>query len=156
MNTDGVIIGAGPYRLSLAAHLNVRGVNNFRLFGIPVYTWLWQMRRGMRLKSEYFASSLYDPEDRFPLAVYCSEGGLPYADMGLTFPLRPPTRPKLERRNALSYLQGFKIARKRTCPRRRAPEILAGAELYVPAGYALVTEGAGRKWRSRVRCPCHS
>src|SRR5262249_36316395 len=38
-------------------------------------------------KSEGFASSLYDPESEFPLAKYCSEEGLPYADTGLPTPL---------------------------------------------------------------------
>ena len=42
---------------------------------------------GMRLKSEGFASSLYDPNSTFTLAAYCKEKGLPYADVGLPVPL---------------------------------------------------------------------
>ncbi len=76
------IVGAGPYGLSVAAHLRARGVN-FRIFGNPMRTWLEHMPRGMRLKSEGFASSLDDPGSTFTLAAYCKEKGLPYADIGL-------------------------------------------------------------------------
>ena len=41
------------------------------------------MPRGMRLKSEGFASCLYDPGSTFTLAHYCAEKGIPYADLGL-------------------------------------------------------------------------
>ncbi len=83
---DVAIIGAGPYGLSIAAHLRARGVD-FRIFGSPMHTWLTQMPKGMRLKSEGFASSLYDPDSTFTLAAYCKEQGLPYADIGLQVPL---------------------------------------------------------------------
>jgi thioredoxin reductase len=80
------IIGAGPYGLSIAAHLSGLGVT-FRIFGSPMHTWLTQMPQGMRLKSEGFASTLYDPDSTFTLASYCSQQGLPYADLGLPVPL---------------------------------------------------------------------
>jgi thioredoxin reductase len=83
---DTVIIGAGPYGLSLAAHLQARGVD-FRIFGKPMHTWLTQMPKGMRLKSEGFASSLYDPEGKYTLGSYCASRGIPYADIGLPVPL---------------------------------------------------------------------
>jgi len=79
---DVAVIGAGPYGLSIAAHLEVHGVD-FRIFGSPMRTWLANMPKGMRLKSEGFASSLYDPNSAFTLGRYCSEKGIPYADMGL-------------------------------------------------------------------------
>ena len=56
---DVAILGAGPYGLSIAAHLAQRGLS-FRIFGKPMQSWL-QMPCGMTLKSEEFASSLYDP-----------------------------------------------------------------------------------------------
>ena len=84
--TDVVIIGAGPYGLSIAAHLRAAGVD-FRIFGSPMHTWLTQMPKGMRLKSEGFASSLSDPGDTFTLEHYCKLNGLPYADTGLPVPL---------------------------------------------------------------------
>src|SRR5258707_6873307 len=85
---DVAIIGAGPYGLSIAAHLKARGVD-FRIFGSPMHTWLTQMPKGMRLKSEGFASSLYDPDSEFTLAHYCKQEGIPYADLGLPVHLEP-------------------------------------------------------------------
>jgi cation diffusion facilitator CzcD-associated flavoprotein CzcO len=79
---DIAIIGAGPYGLSLAAHLRDSG-QSVRVFGPPMRSWSHHMPRGMHLKSEGFASSLYDPEGKFPLKTYCAERGLPYADVGL-------------------------------------------------------------------------
>ena len=79
---DIVIIGAGPYGLSLAAHLRAAG-QNFRIFGAPMHFWSQHMPRGMCLKSEGFASNLYDPEGKFTLKAYCAEHGFPYRDIGL-------------------------------------------------------------------------
>src|SRR5271154_6650965 len=83
---DVAIIGAGPYGLSIAAHLAARGIT-FRIFGSPMHTWLTQMPRGMRLKSEGFASTLYDPDASFTLGNYCTQQGMLYADLGLPIPL---------------------------------------------------------------------
>jgi thioredoxin reductase len=84
--TDVAIVGAGPYGLSIAAHLSQLGVP-FRIFGKPMESWLTQMPRGMLLKSEGFASSIYHPEDSLTLGQYCQEERLPYADIGLPVPL---------------------------------------------------------------------
>src|SRR5438270_5236614 len=89
------IIGAGPYGLSIAAHLRERGIE-FRIFGRPLDTWLTRMPKGMRLKSEGFASSLYDPGVGFTLGAYCKREGLPYADIGLPVPLETFTTYGLE------------------------------------------------------------
>jgi thioredoxin reductase len=83
---DVAIIGAGPYGLSIAAHLKARGVD-FRIFGHPMHTWLTHMPKGMRLKSEGFASSLYDQDSTFTLQAYCKEKGIAYAHIGLPVPL---------------------------------------------------------------------
>lgn len=80
------IIGAGPYGLSLAAHLSAHGVP-FRIFGDPMSAWSKQMPKGMHLKSEGFASSLSAPGSAFTLRHFCSEQHLPYADTGLPVPL---------------------------------------------------------------------
>lgn len=84
--TDVAIVGAGPYGLSLAAHLSALGVD-VRVFGTPMHFWRTGMPQGMMLKSEGFASSLYDPEGRLTLGAYCAQHGLPYADVGLPVPL---------------------------------------------------------------------
>src|SRR5260370_18604291 len=49
--------------------------------------WLAHMPKGMRLKSEGFASCLYDPGSTFTLETYCKEKRIPYADIGLPVPL---------------------------------------------------------------------
>ncbi|HMD49192.1 MAG TPA: NAD(P)-binding domain-containing protein [Bryobacteraceae bacterium] len=84
--TSVAIIGAGPYGLSLAAYLRASGIET-RIFGSPMKTWLTQMPRGMHLKSEGFASTLYDPDRSLTLAGYCQEKKLPYSDIGLPVPL---------------------------------------------------------------------
>jgi cation diffusion facilitator CzcD-associated flavoprotein CzcO len=83
---DIAIIGAGPYGLSLAAHLR-NSNRSVRVFGSPMRFWSHHMPRGMCLKSEGFASSLFEPEARFTLGAYCAEMGLPYADIGLPVPI---------------------------------------------------------------------
>jgi cation diffusion facilitator CzcD-associated flavoprotein CzcO len=83
---DVVIVGAGPYGLSIAAHLRKTKVK-FRIFGAPMQTWAEQMPAGMMLKSDGFASNLYDPESAFTLGHYCAEKKLPYADVGIPVPL---------------------------------------------------------------------
>jgi thioredoxin reductase len=76
------VVGAGPYGLSIAAHLRNRGLS-FRIFGPPMDTWISHMPKGMCLKSDGFASDLYDPDGAMTLKKYCAERGIPYADMGL-------------------------------------------------------------------------
>jgi thioredoxin reductase len=87
VRTDVAIVGAGPYGLSIAAHLAAGGTD-VHVFGRPMNTWRTAMPKGMVLKSEGFASSLDDPAGDFPLAAYCAERGLPYANIGLPVPLQ--------------------------------------------------------------------
>jgi thioredoxin reductase len=84
-STDIAIIGAGPYGLSIAAHLRKTSLS-FRIFGTPMHSWRSQMPDGMLLKSDGFASSLYDPDSAFTLAHYCAEKNLPYSDVGIPVP----------------------------------------------------------------------
>ena len=112
---DVAIIGAGPYGLSIAAHLRAANVD-FRVFGSPMHMWTEHMPRGMRLKSDGFASSLYEPDSGFTLEAYCKAHGLPYADTGLPVPLETFTAyglefqkrfvPQLEDRRVISLTQG--------------------------------------------------
>src|SRR5262245_58919961 len=80
------VIGAGPYGLAVAAHLRARGVS-FRIFGVPLESWRSQMPSGMFLKSEGFASNLYDPDGTYTLQRFCVENGLAYADQNSPVPL---------------------------------------------------------------------
>jgi thioredoxin reductase len=79
---DVAVVGAGPYGLSLAAHLRANGIA-FRQFGKPMSLWRDAMPAGMFLKSQGFASNLSDPRGSHTLAAFCSETARPYADYGL-------------------------------------------------------------------------
>jgi cation diffusion facilitator CzcD-associated flavoprotein CzcO len=70
---DVVIIGAGPYGLSLASHLSQRGVQR-RIFGFPMRTWR-QMPPGMYLKSFGFATSIPTPQRHYTLPEYARARG---------------------------------------------------------------------------------
>jgi thioredoxin reductase len=76
------IIGAGPYGLSIAAHFRSRGIR-FRIFGRPMDSWARHMPKGMLLKSDGFASNIYDPDEAFTLGQFCKEHGIEYADSGI-------------------------------------------------------------------------
>ena len=80
--TDVAIVGAGPYGLSIAAHLRSAGVR-FRIFGSPMRTWFERMPNGMLLKADGFASNLGDPDAAFTLKRYCLSAGVPYDDLRL-------------------------------------------------------------------------
>lgn len=80
--TDVAIIGAGPYGLSLAAHLAALGVEH-RILGRPMQGWIGGMPAGMLLKSDGFASNLYEPAQELTLRQYCLARDIAYADLGL-------------------------------------------------------------------------
>ena len=79
---DIAIIGAGPYGLSLAAHLANKGVD-VAIFGEAMGTWRHRMPASMCLKSEGFASNLSDPDGVFTLEAFCTERSIEYADIGV-------------------------------------------------------------------------
>jgi FAD-dependent urate hydroxylase len=79
---DVAIIGAGPYGLSLAAHLRAAGVD-YRHFGLPMRLWQAAMPQGMFLKSQGFASNLSDPDGTHTLEAFCQATGRPYKGYGL-------------------------------------------------------------------------
>lgn len=76
------IIGAGPYGLSIAAHLHEAGVP-YAVFGPPMENWATRMPRRMNLKSDGFASDLYAPGAAYRLKEHCEKHGIPYADEGV-------------------------------------------------------------------------
>jgi len=76
------IVGAGPYGLSIAAHFRRRGIP-FRIFGRAMDSWLAHMPKGMMLKSDGFASNIYDPNRDFALKDFCAERQIEYSDAGI-------------------------------------------------------------------------
>jgi thioredoxin reductase len=86
MSVPVLIIGAGPYGLSLAAHLDPRGVEH-RILGQTMATWDRHMPGGMFLKSEGFASNIDEPEGRWTLRSFCEREGHQYADVGYPVPV---------------------------------------------------------------------
>ncbi|MFE1957429.1 NAD(P)-binding domain-containing protein [Streptomyces sp. NPDC059479] len=72
---DLVVVGAGPYGLSIAAHAAAAGLD-LRVFGRPMASWRDHMPPGMYLKSEPWASNLCDPQGAFGLADYAATQGV--------------------------------------------------------------------------------
>jgi thioredoxin reductase len=72
--TDVAIIGAGPYGLSLAAHLRAREVQ-FRIFGEPMRFWR-DMPIGVNLKSLAFATNIALPTRGYSYPEWCRQHGL--------------------------------------------------------------------------------
>ncbi|HEV2395494.1 MAG TPA: FAD-dependent oxidoreductase [Candidatus Sulfotelmatobacter sp.] len=66
---DVCIVGAGPYGLSAAAHLQKSGME-VRVFGEPMDFWASKMPEGMLLRSPRVASNLSDPDHAFTLDAY--------------------------------------------------------------------------------------
>ena len=97
---DVAVIGAGPYGLSIAAHLKAKGLTT-ATFGIPMQVWRERMPDGMFLKSDGFASSLSDPAGAFTLRAFCQMTGTPYDDM------RIPVQIDTFRRYGLAFQQRF-------------------------------------------------
>lgn len=129
------VIGAGPYGLSVAAHLEGRGVP-YRIFGQPMDSWRQHMPAGMMLKSRPFASNLSDPRGLGTLADYCAARGIPYDGLngvvdldlfvayGLAFQRRFVSR--LDRSDVVSvdnHGEGFEI-RTATGGRFRAEQVV--------------------------------
>jgi cation diffusion facilitator CzcD-associated flavoprotein CzcO len=63
------VIGAGPYGLSVAAHLAAAGVST-RVFGVPMAFWRNHMPKGMRLRSPWGATDLSDPAGTLSLDTF--------------------------------------------------------------------------------------
>jgi FAD-dependent urate hydroxylase len=72
--TDVVIIGSGPYGLSLAANLRARGIA-LRIFGESMRFWR-DMPIGVNLKSFAFATTIAIPMKGHSFAEWCRLNGL--------------------------------------------------------------------------------
>jgi cation diffusion facilitator CzcD-associated flavoprotein CzcO len=68
------IVGAGPYGLSVAAHLPAGRV---RVFGEPMHTWRTRMPPDMLLRSDWEETSLSAPDGAGTIDVWAGEVGEP-------------------------------------------------------------------------------
>jgi FAD-dependent urate hydroxylase len=66
---DVVVVGAGPYGLSAAAHLQGRDLK-VAIFGKPMKLWREHMPKGMFLRSHWWASNLSDPNKKYGFAQF--------------------------------------------------------------------------------------
>jgi FAD-dependent urate hydroxylase len=73
-DSEVVIVGAGPYGLSAAAHLHALGADA-RVFGQPMEFWATGMPPGMLLRSPRVASTISDPGNAFTLEAYEEASG---------------------------------------------------------------------------------
>jgi FAD-dependent urate hydroxylase len=71
---DVVVVGAGPYGLSVASHLLMQGLK-VAIFGKPIGFWREHMPKGMLLRSFWWASNLSDPQKKYGLEQYLQEQG---------------------------------------------------------------------------------
>jgi FAD-dependent urate hydroxylase len=71
---DVAVVGAGPYGLSLSAHLRARGVKH-RICGEAMRFWR-DMPVGINLKSFAFATNIYVPERGHSFPEWCRRHGL--------------------------------------------------------------------------------
>lgn len=77
MSSDSVVlVGAGPYGLSAASHLNAKGVD-VRVFGEAMSFWERHMPGGMCLRSPWEASQLSDPARSLTIDTFQAATGVP-------------------------------------------------------------------------------
>jgi FAD-dependent urate hydroxylase len=69
------IVGAGPYGLSVAAHLKQAGIST-RVFGEPMSFWRRHMPKGMMLRSPWRATHLSDAQGSFSVDAYAAGHGV--------------------------------------------------------------------------------
>ncbi len=73
---DVVIIGAGPYGISAAAHLRAIKGLEVRLFGEPMSFWERHMPAGMFLRSNWTATQIADPDNALTLEAFQASSGV--------------------------------------------------------------------------------
>jgi FAD-dependent urate hydroxylase len=86
LKVENIIVGAGPYGLSIAAHFRADGIENL-VVGRPMDAWQNNMPIGMMLKSEAFASNLADPERSYTVERFSRLRGISYKPVGNPLPV---------------------------------------------------------------------
>lgn len=82
---DVLIIGAGPYALSIGAHTKESGLD-YLIVGLPMDFWENKMPSEMFIRTQLEYSNLSDPKNRYSLKQYQKE-----KDLELGFPLKRTT-----------------------------------------------------------------
>jgi FAD-dependent urate hydroxylase len=72
-----LVIGAGPFGLSISAHLHGLGVEH-RIVGRPMDTWKAHCPPGLKLRSEPYGSDLAAPRPGYDVSAFCQLRGLGY------------------------------------------------------------------------------
>src|SRR6185437_6797501 len=67
--SDVIVIGAGPFGLSISAHLKNQGIEH-TIVGRPMNTWRAHMPLGLFLKSEPYGSAISAPGRGYDIATY--------------------------------------------------------------------------------------
>ena len=70
---DVAVVGAGPFGLSIAAHLPDRSI---RVFGEPMKTWKTTMPEDMLLRSAWDETSLSAPGDAGSIVAWAERAGI--------------------------------------------------------------------------------
>jgi FAD-dependent urate hydroxylase len=72
---DLIIIGAGPYGISLAAHASYHNLT-YRLLGYPMHFWKNQMPQEMFIRTNPISIGLSDPQMEYTLERFSEETGV--------------------------------------------------------------------------------
>ena len=74
-SSEVAVIGAGPYGLSVAAHLKHAGIAT-QVFGEPMGFWRHNMPNGMLLRSPWRATHMSSPDGTLSLDAYAAQHGV--------------------------------------------------------------------------------
>ncbi len=84
--SEVLIIGAGPYGLSISTHLRRRGIDHL-IVGRPMDTWRSHMPAAMYLKSEPYGSDMSTPQAGYDLDGYSRSERIDGIGRGMPLPL---------------------------------------------------------------------